>query len=797
MSVMKESEVGVPAWLSGVSQQQRQRHESLMENMVAQESRRDQLLGDKASLKAFASARAKAWLNSALGVSLDPDTIKLVCRYKLKIAQRTLVQEDKRTFTELVLFGLHDRNQRFEMIFEGPVPSGLTQSRVESWLSNINLRADFWAGRRKVFNDYNVQIALLEVLGTRIAYSVFAATLQGHLSQSSMAMVERFMQGDRSISASAFVMNGYRFGFRDLIVYQQKANLFGACVLYAPGSPEGQDWFEFPNIRELQFHVAGWVRTVEGISYLTAQAHPAERGTLAKYIATLRELPSAWKGATLTEWPVAPEGILGEAVFHQIAWDQAQEDLAHPTAWRNARVESHQQFARLNTEIKALYTLGTRETSILAYERFSYDLIKQKIEEHLKALGQTVQVNPDQIFIELSEGKKVSLSQLIIKETSFEVPEQWGRHVLGYPRFSVAAEHPALPMLDIRYLAAWSRALRPGEKYIAMLRAAYLNKQHKDYALRREAHLKTQQAEMKRALLMSSYAGTLASSDSDQIFALIENYNIDSVLDFPPFGEAPSSVQYSAMFKFYVKRCMVEGVYVFRLVQGRVIKEILYTPNAPDGVHFRPLNQFFNAIKENGLGQYFYDRVKYMDQQIMGTFINNVEFNNINERLPVLENSSRVLSMRATYDERIERIISDVDAQTTSLNEIIGKLVYDAVVAAASVVSLVVPPVGLALTVVQITKNVVEGATAYRYGDRAAAFNSIKDALLGLASLVPGGKEATKAQKTLIQLIGDGNTIVGLVASVTQQSLSHERLLEVIKQILEEQAAGDSKTVLL
>lgn len=163
----------------------------------------------------------------------------------------------------------------------------------------------------------------------------------------------------------------------------------------------------------------------------------------------------------------------------------------------------------------------------------------------------------------------------------------------------------------------------------------------------------------------------------------------------------------------------------------------------------------------------------------------------------MLELNSRVPSLRSSYNQRIERIISDVDAQTTSLSEIIGKLAYDSAVLAASAISLVIPPVGVALTVVQITKNVLDGAEAYRYGDRATAFDNFKDALLDLYSLVPGGKEATKAQKTLIQLMGDSKTIVGLVASATGQKLGYERFQELLEDILAEEPASDSKTVLL
>ncbi|WP_435034888.1 dermonecrotic toxin domain-containing protein [Pseudomonas neuropathica] len=797
MSDLIESAALRPVWLSRVSEQDLKQHDDLMQQLVELERQRDGLLGKTASLRTFAAASAKDWVNSALGVSIDPEQIKVTCRYKIKVGQRSLVQEDKRTFVELALFGLHDRNYRFDMAFEGPVPSGLTSAKVENWLSNIDIRSDFREARRKALNEYDLQIILIEALGARIAYSVFAATLQGHLKRQNMDMVDRFMRGDQSISASAVVVNNYRFSFRDLMVFREKARPFGNCVLFAPGSPDGRDWYEFPNSDGIVTTVLDWVRTDRGMAYLSSQADPDQKGVLAKYATTLRQLPSAWKGLTFKEWSAGPEGILAEPMFHQLEWDRKQQEQAYPAVYRESSGETRQLFARLHTELKALYTVGTREAGVLTYERFCYNLIKQRIEDLLKNVGENVEVNPDDIYIELNEREKVSLSDLIIKETPFYAHEGGGELVGVYPRLRLGAKHPLLRNLDIRQVASWSRTLRPGEQYIAMLRADYLNRLHPDYEFKREAHFRTKYAEMTRAVLSSYFAGELSSQVADQIGVLIDKFDTGTSSSFPPYGEVPSTVQSSAVFKFHVKRCLVEGVYVFRLVQNGKINEVLYTPNAPDGVNFRPLSQLFESIRERGLGQYLYKRVKYVDQPIMGTFINNVEFTNISEKPPVLELNSRVLSLRSSYNERIERIISDVDAQTTSLSEVIGKLAYEAAVLAASAVSLVIPPVGVALTVVQITRNVLDGAEAYRYGDRAAAFDNFKDALLDLYSLVPGGKEATKAQKTLIQLMGDSKTIVGLVASATGQKLGYERFLELLEEILAEEPASDSKTVLL
>jgi hypothetical protein len=52
-------------------------------------------------------------------------------------------------------------------------------------------------------------------------------------------------------------------------------------------------------------------------------------------------------------------------------------------------------------------------------------------------------------------------------------------------------------------------------------------------------------------------------------------------------------------------------------------------------------------------------------------------------------------------------------------------------------------------------------------------------------------------QKGLIHLMGEAKSVVSLAAKVTGQKLGHERLLEIVQQVLDEENASRSKTSLI
>jgi hypothetical protein len=202
-------------------------------------------------------------------------------------------------------------------------------------------------------------------------------------------------------------------------------------------------------------------------------------------------------------------------------------------------------------------------------------------------------------------------------------------------------------------------------------------------------------------------------------------------------------------------------------------------------------------LRARSLRNYYIDRVALVDQKVVNDYFDELQATVKDVPAPVPYTNTRIRDLRTAYDAHVSRVIEDIDKRTTSLAEIIGGLIYDNVKLAASVIALVIAPVGLALTAVEVAKSIYDSANAHYYGENGEAFAHFRDALLGLATLGQAGlgaESVTRLQRTLIELAGDADTVVGLLATALGQKLGHERLRELIEQVLDTEAVDSSKT---
>jgi hypothetical protein len=289
--------------------------------------------------------------------------------------------------------------------------------------------------------------------------------------------------------------------------------------------------------------------------------------------------------------------------------------------------------------------------------------------------------------------------------------------------------------------------------------------------------------------LSSYFQGRISREVFHDFKQAIASLRTPDINGAPVMGDFP--VNENSVYQFHLgRRRPVEGVYVFRFMKGREVKDYLYTPQAPDGIWFRPLENFDSSVRINDLRQYYIDRVHYQNRTFASEYFDALLASKSTVKAPDLEVGSRVRNFSGSYEQMIRRVSNDVDAVTTSRAEIIAKLTYDTVMLAAQVLSLVIPPVGLAVSAVQITKNVIEGIEAYHYRDRAKAVDRVKTALIDLATLGYGkykelGKPAVSSlQKTLIDLAGDAKTLADLVSKAAGLKVPHEVLLEIVQDTL-------------
>lgn len=776
----------MPDWLQRASEEDREYYFDTEQSLAEKEQALEELLGETISLRAFARFQAREVVRILTGEVIDPEQIFVKTRHTFFVGKQQVVQDNRLTLAEFMLNGLQDDTSiPLEITLEGEtLPSSLTGEDVLEVMLTASLRVMYAKEFEKKYADEALLYAQQLMLGSHIALSAFSARLQGHISDESLRIVAIAGQGGDNCSLGALSFGNMKPAFAGMIVYCGAQGEEGVCILYAPQSPGGREWYEFASIRQLNAHLFDWTTQAEGRGYLSRQAYASDRDNVDSYMKLVQDLPSQWRGIERSPWSHTEGGALREGVLLYLGWLRGEMEAVIPAGYRSATAAQRQCFTRLNTELKGLTQLACREAGLISYEKFAYELIKKRVEEVLAQNGETVTVDPDLIMIRLDASQEMTLSQLIISEHHITESDGPAHNPGIYPAIRLLPGHPAVSNVLIRYVPGWSRTLRPGEKYIAMLRSDYLDQEASGYALKRDVYVDMQRHEMHRSALEALFSGDLQRNQ----FQMIERL-IGQLREPQPSGarddEDPESFHREGVYKFYLQNRRIDGVYIFRIMQNGVADDLLYTPYAPDRRSFRPLGMFARSVKTAGLGSYCSKRVKYTERAVANGFIDKVKRSST-EDIPRLQRDSRVRDFSLCYTDAILQIIDGVDAKTTSLAEIVGNLVYDTAVAAIAIIGIPFAPIGLGLSVVVMTRAVLEGVKAYHDGDYEKLLSSYLDCMLELTTMRIGKLGFTLAQKAIARQLGDINTCMGVISACTGRKVDLAVVTELMKEALAE-----------
>ncbi|MFJ2282133.1 dermonecrotic toxin domain-containing protein [Pseudomonas sp. NPDC087803] len=786
-----------PKWLDGFGAGEQHQYSELERECFNSQAELDRQLENFVSLRTYARSLMSHALQQDFGYSADPDLITAHDRYVFQAAGRTFIQEDRRSLVDLLLHGLHEPGMRGKMTFSGnEMPSNLNQPWLEEVFTG-NVRASFAANLRKAYERKGVLAAMNNLIRYQLLLSAFAAKCQGHLSDHNWQRIQRAIDGDPTLIVAPLLLQPDARALKDLVAVGSRGENQESWLLYAPGSPDGRDWYEKPTLRVLSLEIGAWTSSARGRDYLAWQSHALDRERITAYLKQASQRADAWVSVALAPTPFQGDEVLVPLVNNERAWRVSQEESQTPYGYRTADEELRQRFTRINVELKALQTVHVRKGGFASYEIFCRDLIKTRVEEVLQQRGHKVVIIPELIEVQIDERQRMTLHELIVGEVTFYA-EQTGQPL--YPRFVLLEGHPPFTGLDIRDIASWSRTLRPGEQYIDRLRSVDLNAAHPEGLFKRGLALAILQRRMQVAIMQAKFNGQLPQADFAALLGVVNLYAENNSGQINKNADAFGNVDHSVLHQLFLLMRPVEGVYVFRLnLEGRAA-EYLFTPDAPDGRELRPFSEFVSAVKTRGLGDYLFARLYVKHQPQVGAYLRDLQELSRATTAPTLNGRTHVTDFNDCYRSLLYKVISDVDEKTRSLKEIINGLFFDAAVAAAGAISIVFAPVGIALSAVLFTKAMVQGFEANGLGDRAKALSHLKDALIELASLGKAGfakSSVTQVQKNLIGLLGDTYLIEKLVAEASGQPRLHGRALEVIQEILDDPQSTSSKTTLV
>jgi hypothetical protein len=786
-----------PNWLKGAPPSVQERYSELEYSMVKYESDFNATFNGYFSLREYTRRQVADWTRSALGIELDSESIRVRSVYEIKVGGRTIRQEDSYTLTEFVTIGLHDSGHRARLVLEGGEAFGLTIAKLESWLQNIDVRADF-VNAQPANPPQPYREALNNKMFSQVEFALWVARHSGRFSSEDFNLVNRAMAGDSAVLINGVSITDSTQPLKDVLVFHGRQGALGPQQVFLRNPHGHYEFLRFGSFSEFADQLKFWMRGDP--VYAASLINPSDLPAIGKKVGVKDNWLWEYYGFRVAAVVLSrsPNEPLAGLVQVNYRWTLAEINLVAPPNYRRVPQSLRQTYARLNTELKALYTVEFRDTGFPSFEVFARKLIKQRVEQVLRERGSAVDVDPDLVYVQISPQEDMTLSQLIISERSFDANNSPRPDPRDYPRFHWSTAHPPLDKLSIRDISGWSKTLRPGEKYIELIESDYLPSNHQLYTFKREVNFKKLQGEMYQALLSQYFDAGLNNEQLNSLERIIVGLRTPE-----EYRGSEPVVNTESVYYFTLKSIRkVEGVYIFRAVTSKGVEDFIYTPHAPDHVAFRSVNKFVGSIRDRQgpLRDYYIKRISFLDKKVINDYFDELDANLDTVAPPKPLINTRVRDLRMSYGIHVRRVIADVDAQTTSLAEIIGGLVYENVMLAATVISIVIPPVGLAVTAIEVAKNIYDGIKAQHYGDNEAAFTHFKDALIGLVGLAgvgQGVESVTKAQKTLIQLVGDANTVVGLMSTALDQKLGHERLIEIFQQVLDEPDVSTSKTIVI
>lgn len=755
------------------------------------------------SLKDYVVRKFAEWADSVLGEHLDAQVIRVHSSYTLQIGGRTIEQEETRTLTEFIVFGLHDNGYKANLTIIGaPVGSRLTTQALEQWLEHRNLRLEF-AGSFAFSPSDDYQQAYRNCLYSQMEFAVFVARHSGKLDSTDANIIARAMANDPAVTVQGLRIRLQAPALKDVLVISAREYVPSLMLVRMPGGE-----FELQKFSDL-YAANRWLESAMSADreYAALLIHPDYLHEAGELLGSARTQLSY--RYTLDSRPadlhLDPKAPLADYVNAAYRAEVALHKAIAPVGYRALGVEGRKRYSRLSTELKALSMVDARDNGFPTFEQFTYDSVKTQIEDILRTRGSNVSVNPDQIIVQTEDFRK-SVTDLLLEGLAFDAVNP-AYETKFSPNYYLVNGHPLVEKLDIRDLSSLSKTFRPGDRYAAMLKEQYQNKAHPGYAFKRAVHARKIRCEM----YCNAFADFTNGRLSTESFSAIQRV-IDNLKESGGYESISNSVSEGdvGVYKFNIGALglttagdrTVGGVYIFRLKLSSGFADLLYTPDAPDLVSFRPIAEFIPSIRlRNGpFRSYYSERILLVDQKVINDYFDKLVATV--DAKPVIRTQQRSLlpDLFTFHDERVRRALSDIDERTTSLNEIIVGLVYDNLLKAANIVSLLVPPVGTVVVAVQMMKSIYDASQSHKRGDYRAALGHVQETLTGLLTLgkaVAAGnpvKEVTHAQRSFLSLFEDARTVAELVTYYTGQEDLKEILVELFNTLMEGADASLSKT---
>ncbi|TFB36251.1 dermonecrotic toxin domain-containing protein [Pseudomonas sp. F01002] len=773
-----------PGWLKESYETNQELYASLEQRLLESEVKLHEATKGASTFKNYVHGVVGDFISPGTDERIDPDTIFVTVRHTVKLADGKKVEHSERkTLTQAFMYGAHDQEGQYVVVVEEFYNNPkLSPSNIVRAIQSLNLRVAYNMARQRVYSQDHVVESMRERLGRKTALTMFGAILQNHVTSVAQDIVQRYNFGDPSIEITGIALGARFKPMKDLMVYRRKSADVNRSthVLYAPGFPTGQEWFQFPDLKSLQQQIGLWAFDKEGQAYLRGKGYSSEREELEENYHV--EKPSLmlqewwWSSIQLTQW--IEDGLLKGSVQNIISWEADEVEVATPRWYRNSNVADQLLLNRLNADFKSIYQISKDKLDIESFHKFARSLVMKTLNEYLSRSGSHPEIDPDEVWVKFHADSKISLTNLFIQW------QLWRSDISIFEKFFFGINPFGGRFLDLkeqlRSASFWTFSnqpiaalnakvinalidLMPGEKYIEYLRAKFLSAP--DVDLKVSLYRKLKQNEMLRSALTQKMKGEMSQEQFNWLKGLIDGFDRDIPRESYIIAGGKPGI---GVYEFTLEGRKLEGAYVFgRRVNGRE-ELIIYIPDTPDGKDFFPVEALAARLKSWRYGQHILKLARLEHRNVIENKISRYShWSGPISSTPVLENSYPVLAFKQEYWSMIGRFIADVDYQTTSPAEAIWQEAKILIDLALDVVSLLIPPVGIVVSMLRITHSVVLGIVASSEGNDKAANAHFATAWRGAITLYIGTVASVGAPVNAVGLLSRIKDITDLVSTVT------------------------------
>jgi hypothetical protein len=749
----------MPEWLRFAAPSDRQRYDLLADEQGRCEERMQAQLKGIESLEVYARKEIETYLMRKLGYAFDPAIVKVRLPDEMAFTDAPFKAIYQGTLLQFAMGGMP--NVALELAPTIEVPTAYSHPRlnfkfVSTLVQSLDLKNRYGQEVERRYRARAMENNMAALRVSNIALSAWAAKLQGHLSDRGLALIERARSnhgvGGAEMPLVAvgglYLKSGGR-RFEDPVVINEVNGDEEFYVLYAPGHPGGREMFDFHSWHKLSMEVGSWTKTPAGAQYMLDQTVVNPDEHIVPYFESIRMKPSQWSVDSVRFFEV--RGAFLQQALASLGHHKIGQMLA-----RN-QIFSFTQKAHIADEHKIDTVLLDHRIAALEEAYAGFNIIPWRVAarrecgaligRHLKASGVPGFIDPDTVFIDLEGNVREGeldlgrYSNLYCLTDLFMVGYSEEDYVFNLGATVYSSIGQDVSTLSAVFIDEMIRGSNYADEYIIELRKHIWGLTNSPPARPRTIVARKINYELRRDAFIAFSQRRLTADEYRWLVQMA--IRLDDSMDAKAVA-APGTFH-----QLLMERKTLLDIFVFKPDKAHAhLPTRVYTPGAPDGQLFRTPSDIVPSVQRPGMSRYYYDRVYYGAQRIIGTLMQKLEVSPIVDGKPYeVAYSQRIFGFEALHDANIRHLILDIDAQTESVNERRLLNTYKFVRRYGDYLAGLHPITKLVWTAIHASVDLFRGIYAYQDGDRARARGYLLKAALGAFKTAKQLRAIRKADK--------------------------------------------------